>query len=74
MHGNGNRRTAVLEFKRPLHVSPLLSNPTPGPFYHAHRLRLEKSAGSSNGFFKAAVSEVKRPLRNRFRIKTVTNL
>jgi hypothetical protein len=71
------------------HISPLISSSTPGVFYtyfysHAHRLRLEKLlylelSRSPKGFLKyfwiqVAVSEVKRPLRNRFGSETVTNL
>jgi hypothetical protein len=70
-------------------VSHLHSSSTPGVFYtyfynHAHRLRLEKLlylelSRSPNGFFKyfwiqVAVSEVKRPLRNRFGSETVKNI
>ena len=61
----------------------------PGVFYtsfynHAHRLRLEKLLYKSflevptdmlNHFWiQVAVSEVKRPLRNRFGSETVTDL
>jgi hypothetical protein len=71
-------RTLASVGEWPLYISHGDSSSTPGVFYthfynHAHRLRLEKLlylelSRSPNGF-----SEVKRPLRNRLGIETVTN-